>query len=56
MGSIRLPQLDCQGGSEEVASRAGHSWGGELWAKSTAYARAQGRKEAGIFLEQKKGQ
>lgn len=55
-GSIRLSQLDPRGGSEEAESRAGDSWGGELWAESTAYARVQGRKEGGIFLEQKEGQ
>lgn len=48
------PHVSSQGGSEEVTSRAGGSWGEESWAEKMAYAKAQSRKEVGIFSNRKK--
>lgn len=48
------PHVGSQGGSEEVTSRAGGSWGEESWAERTAYAKAQSEKEVRIFWNRKK--
>lgn len=40
-------------GSSGVMSRARDSWGGKFWEEEMVCAKAQGSKEAVIFLEQK---
>lgn len=47
------PPLTGSHGSSEAMSRARDNWGGKFWEDGMVCAKAQGSKEAVIFLEQK---